>query len=74
MSENQNSEQKAKRGFAAMSPERQRQIASLGGKTAHEQGVAHQWDRQQAIVAGKKGGQVSGKRKSGDRNDREPLL
>lgn len=57
-----------------MNPERQRQIASLGGKTAHEQGVAHQWDRQQAIVAGKKGGQASGKKRSADRNDREPLL
>jgi uncharacterized protein len=74
MSENQNSEQRSRRGFAAMSPERQRQIASLGGRTAHEQGVAHQWDRQQAIAAGRKGGQASGKRRSADRNDREPLL
>lgn len=74
MSENQHSEQRARRGFAAMNPERQRQIASLGGRTAHELGVAHQWDRQQAMVAGKKGGQASGKRRSADRNDREPLL
>lgn len=31
----------AKRGFAAMSPEKQRQIASMGGKAAHEKGTAH---------------------------------
>ena len=40
--ENQNGKLKAKRGFAAMSPERQRQIASQGGRAAHVQGVAHQ--------------------------------
>lgn len=57
--------QNRKRGFAAMSPERQRQIAQQGGKAAHQQGVAHQWNRQEAKEAGKKGGLASGeKRKS----------
>lgn len=53
----------AKRGFAAMSPERQRQIASQGGKAAHKQGVAHQWNTEEAREAGKKGGQLSGSKR-----------
>ena len=65
---------KARRGFAAMSPERQRQIASQGGRAAHQQGVAHEWSAAEAREAGKKGGQASGKRRNGGRNDREELL
>jgi uncharacterized protein len=58
--------QKSRRGFAAMSPERQREIASQGGRAAHQQGVAHEWSKDEARAAGKKGGQVSGfKRKTG---------
>ena len=39
MQENQNEQpQKLRRGFAAMSPERQKEIASQGGRAAHEQG------------------------------------
>lgn len=49
---------KQKRGFAAMSPEKQREIAKMGGRTAHEKGVAHQWTSQEARDAGKKGGQA----------------
>jgi general stress protein YciG len=45
------------RGFAAMSPERQRQIASEGGRAAHKQGVAHEWNKEEARNAGRKGGQ-----------------
>ena len=70
MAGNQNEESKSKRGFACMDPERQRQIASLGGRAAHQLGVAHEWDRQQAAVAGKKGGQASGRRKADDREKR----
>jgi len=44
------------RGFAAMSPERQREIASLGGKAAHANGSAHQFTVEEARVAGKIGG------------------
>ena len=66
--------QKARRGFAAMSPDRQREIASQGGRAAHKQGVAHEWSTEEAREAGKKGGQASGKRRSGDRDDREELL
>jgi general stress protein YciG len=44
------------RGFASMSPEMQRAIASKGGKAAHEKGTAHEWSREQARAAGRKGG------------------
>jgi uncharacterized protein len=46
------------RGFAAMSPEKQKQIASEGGRAAHRQGVAHEWNSDEARRAGKKGGQI----------------
>ena len=52
---------KQRRGFAAMSPERQREIASKGGKTAHARGTAHQWDREAAQAAGSKGGAATGR-------------
>jgi general stress protein YciG len=70
MEENGKQEQsKSRRGFAAMSPERQREIASQGGRAAHQQGVAHEWNKDEARAAGKKGGQASGfKRKSGRDN------
>lgn len=45
---------RAKRGFAAMSPERQRQIASLGGRAAHQSGHAHEFTPEEARIAGKK--------------------
>lgn len=51
--------QKSRRGFAAMDPERQRQIASEGGRAAHRQGVAHEWSADEARLAGRKGGQNS---------------
>jgi general stress protein YciG len=43
-------------GFAAMSPERVREISRLGGKAAHEKGVAHEFTREEAQAAGRKGG------------------
>lgn len=46
------------RGFAAMDPERQRRIASEGGRAAHRQGVAHEWSKEEAREAGRKGGQI----------------
>ena len=61
--ENQQRE-KARRSYAVMSPERQREIASQGGRAAHQQGVAHEWNVEEAKAAGKKGGQASGRRRS----------
>lgn len=50
----------SQRGFASMSPEKQREIASKGGKAAHQKGTAHQFTSEEARAAGKKGGQASG--------------
>jgi len=52
-------ERKERRGFASMSPEKQREIASKGGRAAHEKGTAHEWTAEEARSAGRKGGQVS---------------
>ena len=50
---------KERRGFASMSAEKQREIASKGGRAAHEKGTAHEWTPDEARVAGRKGGQIS---------------
>lgn len=53
------------RGFASMDPERQREIASQGGKAAHQSGNAHEFNSAEAREAGKKshgGRQKSDKR------------
>ncbi|ABI59577.1 KGG domain-containing protein [Nitrosomonas eutropha] len=47
------------KGFASMDEDKQRQIASKGGKAAHEKGAAHEFDSEEAREAGKKGGQSS---------------
>ena len=49
---------KSRRGFASMDPARQREIASRGGRAAHEKGTAHEWSPDEARVAGRKGGEV----------------
>jgi general stress protein YciG len=48
----------ANRGFASMDPDRQREIASEGGKAAHEKGTAHEFDSDEAREAGRKGGET----------------
>jgi general stress protein YciG len=40
------------RGFASMDPERQRAVASEGGKAAHEKGTAHEFTSEEARRAG----------------------
>lgn len=45
---------RAKRGFAVLSPEKKREIASMGGKAAHEHGRAHRFTSEEARAAGKK--------------------
>jgi len=50
---------KERRGFASMSPEKQREIASKGGRAAHQKGTAHEWTSEEARSAGRKGGQIS---------------
>lgn len=52
-------EHKERRGFASMTPEKQREIASKGGRAAHAKGTAHEWTSEEARQAGRKGGQIS---------------
>lgn len=47
------------RGFASMDSEKQREIASKGGKAAHEKGTAHEFSSEEAREAGQKGGKAS---------------
>jgi uncharacterized protein len=47
---------RSRRGFASMDPDKQREIASRGGKAAHAQGRAHEFTAEEALVAGRKGG------------------
>jgi len=50
------SKEKARRGFGAMAPEAQKEIARKGGKSAHRAGRAHEFTTEEARAAGKKGG------------------
>ena len=58
---------KEDRGFASMDRAKQREIASKGGKAAHQKGTAHEWTSEEAREAGRKGGMASHRRrKDGD--------
>lgn len=50
----------SKRGFASMEGEKQRVIASKGGRAAHAKGTAHEWSSDEARAAGRKGGESRG--------------
>jgi len=50
---------KEDRGFASMDRDKQREIASKGGKAAHQKGTAHEWTSEEARNAGRKGGLAS---------------
>jgi len=50
---------KQRRGFASMSPEKQKLIAAKGGAAAHAKGTAHEWTTEEARSAGRKGGVIS---------------
>jgi general stress protein YciG len=56
MAHGEEKERKRPRGFAAMDAEKQKQIASKGGKVAHEKGHAHEFTPEEAREAGRKGG------------------
>src|SRR5688572_19894205 len=47
----------SRRGFASMDPAKKREIASRGGRAAHEKGTAHEFTPDEARQAGKKGGE-----------------
>jgi general stress protein YciG len=42
-----------------MAADKQREIASKGGRAAHLKGTAHEWTSEEARAAGRKGGQIS---------------
>jgi general stress protein YciG len=50
---------KSRRGFASMDAQKRREIASKGGKVAHERGSAHEFTSEEAREAGRKGGEVA---------------
>lgn len=54
---------KEDRGFASMDRAKQREIASKGGKAAHQKGTAHEWTSEEAREAGRKGGMASHRRR-----------
>lgn len=54
------------RGFAGMDPQRQREIASQGGRAAHQSGNAHEFDSDEAREAGRKGGRARSRNASDD--------
>lgn len=54
---------KEDRGFASMDRVKQREIASKGGKAAHQKGTAHEWTSEEARDAGRKGGIASHQRR-----------
>jgi general stress protein YciG len=60
-----------KRGFASMDRDRQREIASKGGKLAHLRGMAHEWTPEEAREAGRKGGAAVRQRKPPPGSDRQ---
>ena len=67
---------KEDRGFASMDRAKQREIASKGGKAAHQKGTAHEWTSEEARDAGRKGGIASHQRRreqTGGQQDGDPV-
>jgi general stress protein YciG len=55
-SESGSAPRRSNRGFASMDRSKQREIASKGGRAAHQKGTAHEFDSSEARAAGRKGG------------------
>lgn len=56
MARSDNDSENDRRGFASMDDEKQREIASQGGRSAHQSAHAHEFDPGEAREAGRKGG------------------
>jgi uncharacterized protein len=54
-----------------MDRSKQRDIASKGGKAAHQKGTAHEWTSEEAREAGRKGGMASHRRKQEQQQSNE---
>jgi general stress protein YciG len=63
---------KEDRGFASMERAKQREIASKGGKAAHQKGTAHEWTSEEARDAGRKGGLASHRRRREQKGNGTP--
>ena len=50
-------------GFALLTPERRKEIASKGGKAAQAKGTGHRFTKEEAIAAGSLGGKATRRRK-----------
>jgi general stress protein YciG len=59
------------RGFASMDPQKQREIASRGGKSVPAHKRSFSQDRRLAMEAGRKGGSVCGTTKKRDQGTRQ---
>lgn len=59
---------KEDRGFASMDRNKQREIASKGGRAAHSKGTAHEWTSEEAREAGRKGGIASHRKQQEERS------
>lgn len=57
------------RGFASMDPQRQREIASEGGRAAHASGNAHEFTSEEARRAGSMSHKNDGNRQSGNQGN-----
>jgi len=55
-----------------MDRNKQREIASKGGKAAHQKGTAHEWTSEEAREAGRKGGMASHRRKQQQPGEETP--
>lgn len=62
----------ARRGFASLTPERLRAIASQGGKTAWATGRAHRWTSTTAAKAGALGGRQKGRNRAARQTGNTP--
>lgn len=65
---NKGSDNAKGRGFASMDENRQREIASMGGKAAHQKGTAHEFTPDEARKAGREGGKRSSSSRSQSNN------
>jgi general stress protein YciG len=61
------------RGFASMDRDKQREIASKGGRAAHTKGTAHEWTSEEARHAGRKGGIASHRKPQEPLGEESPL-
>ncbi len=55
-----------RKGFSAMDKFKQKEIASKGGKAAHQKGTAHEFTAEEARAAGRKGGSTMRRHKGGN--------